>query len=70
MKKTTLILSFAMLLNFAWGQNLTGSWYGKADISNGNGYNNYLIELILKRMAIRYKVLLGIILKTPTRVSL
>lgn len=37
-----------MLLNFAWGQNLTGSWYGKADISNGNGYNNYLIELILK----------------------
>jgi len=41
------------------GQSLTGSWYGKADISNGNGYNNYLIELILKENGNQVQGIIG-----------
>ena len=46
-----IFLSFITLLtaNYILAQSVTGSWYGKADVSSGNNANNYLTELILKQ---------------------
>jgi hypothetical protein len=40
---------FILLNSVAYGQNLSGSWYGKADVVARGVNNNYLTELILKQ---------------------
>lgn len=40
---------FILLVPAAYSQNVTGSWYGKADVVARGVNNNYLTELILKQ---------------------
>jgi hypothetical protein len=40
---------FILLVPVAYSQNITGSWYGKADVVARGVNNNYLTELILKQ---------------------
>jgi hypothetical protein len=40
---------FILLVPVAYGQSVTGSWYGKADVVARGVNNNYLTELILKQ---------------------
>src|SRR5688572_1721623 len=40
---------FILLNSVAYTQNLSGSWYGKADVVARGVNNNYLTELILKQ---------------------
>lgn len=49
MQRIILLLIFCFVTGLAWSQSATGSWYGRADVSSGNNYNNYLVELILKQ---------------------
>ncbi len=52
MKKTLLPL-FLFICHILHAQNnnnnVTGSWYGKADVDMAGNYNNYLTELIIKQ---------------------
>lgn len=47
--RLTLFFVFIFLAGASFGQNLTGSWYGKADAILDGSNNNYLTELIIKQ---------------------
>lgn len=49
MQRIALLLFLTILSGSVMAQTATGSWYGRADVSSGNNYNNYLVELILKQ---------------------
>lgn len=49
MIKNTLVLVFLLVAVVTYGQSVTGSWYGRADVSHSNISDNYLTELILKQ---------------------
>lgn len=49
MRKLLFSLFCMVCLGNAWGQSVTGAWYGKADVNSGSGASNYLIELVLKQ---------------------
>jgi hypothetical protein len=44
-----LILLCVCFFTASYGQKVGGSWYGKADLAQGNSTNNYLTELIIKQ---------------------
>ena len=49
MLRTLSLLLSIVVSNFSIAQNVTGSWYGKADVVLDGNHNNYLTELILKQ---------------------
>ena len=50
MKKPAVLLLIQLCVVVAHAQNVTGSWYGRADpVTNGGYTNNYLTELIIKQ---------------------
>ena len=50
MKKPAVLLLIQLCVVIAKAQNITGSWYGRADpVVDGSYSNNYLTELILKQ---------------------
>src|SRR5579871_4010038 len=48
MKKTGLLLCF-FVSNHLIAQNVTGSWFGQADVEMSGYHSNYLTELIIKQ---------------------
>ena len=59
MKRFHLLLTLSFFLSVAEAQTISGSWFGKADINNGNGFNNYLIELIIKENGNQIQGIIG-----------
>jgi hypothetical protein len=49
MPRILLIFSTLFIFNISSAQNISGSWYGKADVMIQGSHNNYLTELILKQ---------------------
>lgn len=49
MKKSASLLGLMFISLLSFSQNLTGSWYGRADVDMEGLHNNYLTELILKQ---------------------
>lgn len=49
MPRILLIISALIIVQISSAQNISGSWYGKADVMIQGSYNNYLTELILKQ---------------------
>ena len=66
-----ILLILIILLNYpSYAQSLTGSWYGKANVSLHGNHNNYLTELVIKQKAMRLKAFLDIIFATATKAFL
>lgn len=49
MKKSILFFALFLTSLCSFSQNITGSWYGRADVVMEGLHNNYLTELILKQ---------------------
>ena len=49
MLRSLFIFTTLLFFKFTWAQNVTGSWYGKADVMVQGITNNYLTELVLKQ---------------------
>lgn len=49
MKKSASLLLCLFTGIYSFSQNVTGSWYGRADVDMDGLYNNYLTELVLKQ---------------------
>ncbi|MGB8191460.1 MAG: hypothetical protein WCF67_06050 [Chitinophagaceae bacterium] len=49
MKKSASLLSLIFISLLSYSQNITGSWYGRADVDMEGLHNNYLTELVLKQ---------------------
>jgi len=59
MKKSALITIAFFISLFSFSQNITGSWYGRADVDMEGLHNNYLTELILKQSGDEVSGVLG-----------
>jgi len=47
--KTLLTFLFFCLCPFLQAQNISGSWYGRADVMMEGNNNNYLVEMVIKQ---------------------
>lgn len=59
MKKSALLLVAIFISIFSFSQNITGSWYGRADVDMEGLHNNYLTELVLKQSGDEVSGVLG-----------
>src|SRR5580658_8494648 len=48
MNKILFVFAFFISQNI-WGQNITGSWFGQADVEIAGLHSNYLTELIIRQ---------------------
>ncbi|MBS1935158.1 MAG: hypothetical protein JST96_14240, partial [Bacteroidetes bacterium] len=58
MKKLSLILCLIVSVR-SFSQNISGSWYGQADVEMEGIHNNYLTELIIKQKGDEIEGILG-----------